>query len=374
MMKKTRPGVLPVILCFAFFLCAGLTLHLALPDKDRSENENRVLSTAPKFTLKALFSGRFTADFENYITDQFPFRDNWLDLKSRSERAIGKTENNGVFFCGKDTLITRFKAPAESALEGGIRSVNALAANTGLPVTLALIPSAAEIWADRLPANADSADQAALISQVYASVDAAAADVLSVLRSHADEPIFYRTDHHWTTLGAYYGYTATAEALGLTPQDLSRFRPQTVSDSFYGTVYSSSGVRWVKPDSIEIYVPDGDAELIRYDSAEGSVSPVYDRSKLETKDKYSMFLGGNTSLLVIRTGRPGGKLLVIRDSYADCELPFFFAHYSEIHALDLRYYRQSVSAYALDGDFDAILISYSLADFVTDTSVFLMGT
>jgi hypothetical protein len=259
-------------------------------------------------------------------------------------------------------------------VEGAVSAVNVLAENTGLPVCLALIPSSAEIWADRLPANADTADQAALISRIYSAVDTDTADVLSALRSHAAEPIYYRTDHHWTTLGAYYGYAATAQALGLTAQDLSRFTPETVSDSFYGTVYSSSGVRWVEPDSIQIFVPAEGAELTRYDKEEGAVCPIYDRNKLETKDKYSMFLGGNTSRLVIRTGNPGGKLLVIRDSFADCELPFFFAHYSEIHVLDLRYFRQSVSAYASDGGFDAILVSYSLTDFVTDTSVFLMGT
>ena len=373
-MKKLNRGALPVILCFALFLGAGLTLHLALPDHSRSENENRVLTSAPKFSLKALFSGSFTRDFEDYITDQFPFRDSWLDLKSRTEKLMGKTENNGVFFCRDDTLISRFQSPAESSVEGGIRAVNALAAHTGLPVCLALIPSAAEIWSDRLPANADTADQAALIRRIYASVDVSTADILAALREHASEPVYYRTDHHWTTLGAYYGYSATAAALGLTPRGQDAFSPETVSDSFYGTVYSSSGVRWVEPDSIQIIVPAGDAELTRYDTPEGTVSPVYDYSKLETKDKYSMFLGGNTSRLVIRTAHGGGKLLVIRDSYADCELPFFFEHYSEIHVLDLRYYRQSVSAYASEGGFDAILVSYSLADFVSDTSVFLMGT
>ncbi len=373
-MKNKSRGVLPVILCFAVFLTALTALHLALPDKARSENENRMLAKAPKFSLRALFSGSFTGDFEDYITDQFPFRDRWLDLKSRAERFSGKTENNGVFFGREDTLISRFKAPAETALEGGIRAVNALAENTGLPVCLALIPSAAEIWSDRLPANADTADQAALIRQIYSGVTVQTADMLSALRDHTGEPIYYRTDHHWTTLGAYYGYAATARALGLTPRSLENWQPETVSTDFYGTVYSSSGVRWVKPDSIQVFVPAGDALLTRYDTAEGNESPVYDMSKLETKDKYSMFLGGNASRLTIRTGAKGGKLLVIRDSYADCELPFFFGHYSEIHVLDLRYYRQSVSAYALEGGFDAILVTYSLADFVTDTSVFLMGT
>ena len=373
-MKIRNRGYLPVIICFVLFICALTVLHLALADKERSENENRMLASAPKFTLRALFSGSFTEDFEAYITDQFPFRDSWLDLKSRAERACGKTENNGVFFCREDTLISRFPEPEEAAVVNGIRAVNALAENTGLPVCFALIPSAAEIWSDRLPANANTADQAALIRRIYGEVNAATADVLSALQRHASEPIYYRTDHHWTALGAYYGYEATAGALGLEPGSLDSYQPETVSASFYGTVYSSSGVRWVKPDSIRIYVPAEDIQLTRYDTAEGKLSPVYDRSKLETKDQYSMFLGGNTSRLVIRTGGEGGKLLVIRDSYADCELPFFFEHYSEIHVLDLRYFRQSVSAYAREGGFDAILVTYSLADFVTDSSVFLMGT
>ena len=118
-MKKLR--FLPIILCFTLFLGAGLVLHLALKDKTFSANENRYLHRAPKFSLKALFSGSFTSDFEDYITDQFPFRDSWLDLKSRSERAAGKTENNGVFFCREDTLISRFREPAESAVIGGKR-------------------------------------------------------------------------------------------------------------------------------------------------------------------------------------------------------------------------------------------------------------
>ena len=373
-MKTRRLGTLSVILCFVLFLCVFLLLHLALPDRERSDNENRMLTKAPKFSFSALFSGSFTEDFEDYITDQFPLRDRWLDLKSRAERAWGKTENNGVFFCREDTLISRFKTPAGSAVDGAIRAVDSLAENTGLPVCLALIPSAAEIWSDRLPANANTEDQSALIRRIYENVSVTTADVLSALQAHSSEPVYYRTDHHWTTLGAYYGYAATAQALGLTPRSLDSFRPETVSDAFYGTVYSSSGVRWVKPDSIDIYVPAENVSLTRYDTAEGSQSPVYDLSKLDTKDKYSMFLGGNASRLVIRTGSDGGKLLVIRDSYADCELPFFFEHYSEIHVLDLRYFRQSVSAYARDGSFDRILVTYSLSDFVTDSSVFLMGT
>ncbi len=373
-MNKKKSGALPLILCFTLFLLAGILLHLLLPDRKFSENENRYLEPAPKLSWKALFSGSFTRDFEKYITDEFPFRDRWLDLKSRTERLCGKTENNGVFFGKNDTLISRFKEPSASAVEGCIRAVNALAAASDAPVYLALIPSAAEVWSDRLPRHADTADQAALIRRIYDGVEAETVDVLGALETHREEDIYYRTDHHWTTLGACYGYAATAEAMGLSPASPDSFTPETVSASFYGTVYSSSGVRWVKPDRMEIFVPAEGVTLTRYDSPEGAVSPVYDLAKLETKDKYSMFLGGNTSRLTIDTGHEGMKLLVLRDSYADCELPFFFRHCSEIHVLDLRYFRQSVSAYLAENDFDAVLVTYSLADFVADTSVLLMGT
>jgi len=373
-MKKQSFSALPTVLCFALVIALGLILHLSFADRDYSENENRYLAQAPRFTLKALFSGGFTADFEDYITDQFPFRDSWLDVKSRAERLSGKTENNGVFFGKDDTLISRFPQPEEKSITAGIAAVNALRENTGIPVVFALVPSAAEVWKDRLPASADTADQAALIRRIYEGVDAATVDMLSALSSHASEDIYYRTDHHWTTLGAYYGYAATAEALGLTPQPKESFRPVTVSDSFFGTVYSSSGVRWVKPDTMERWVPDSGVTLTRYDSPEGTVSPVYDESRLEVKDKYSYYLGGNVSRAVIETGHGGGKLLVLRDSYADCELPFFFAHYAEIHVLDLRYFRQSVSEYTSGEDFDAILVSYSLSDFLSDPAVALMGT
>ena len=146
-MDKKKSGALPLILCFSVFLLAGVLLHLLLPDRRFSENENRYLEPAPKLSWKTLFSGSFTSDFEKYITDEFPFRDRWLDLKSRAERLSGKQENNGVFFCKNDTLITRFKEPAASAVAGSIRAVNALAEVSEAPVCLALIPSAAEVWA-----------------------------------------------------------------------------------------------------------------------------------------------------------------------------------------------------------------------------------
>ena len=219
-----------------------------------------------------------------------------------------------------------------------------------------------------------SADQKAIIDRIYAACDADTADIYAALTAHKEEDIFYRTDHHWTTLGAYYGYCATAEALGFTPTPLSSFTPETVSSDFFGTVFSSSGVRWVEPDSIEIFVPDTGYEIRRYESPEGEEIPLYDLSKLETKDKYAMFLGGNTPRLVIKNGSGSDRLLILRDSYSDCEIPFLLAHYSEIHVLDLRYYRQSVKSYLQEHEIDTVLVNYSVSNFVSDLSIFQLGS
>ena len=357
---------------FLLFLILGLVLLLVLPRREFSQQENRYLAQPPRFRFSDLVSGSFTQGVEDCITDQFPLRDGWISLKSRTERALGKTENNNVFFGKRDTLITRFSPPEESAVSGAVRAVNALVEGTEARVFLALIPSSAAVWADRLPANADTADQAALIRRIYGETEAETADILAALLEHREEDIYYRTDHHWTTLGAYYGYAATARALGLTPAEQSAFRPETVSEDFYGTVYSSSGVRWVKPDRMERWVEAEGVRVYREDAEEPS--PVYAEEKLLVKDKYAYFFGGNTPRMVIDTGSGGGKLLVLRDSYSDCELPFFFAHYGEIHVLDLRYFRQSVRAYAEENGIDDILVNYSLSTFLTDPSVFLLGT
>ncbi len=367
-----RASNIAQILCFLLFLVLFFLLLLLLPRREFSEQENRYLAQPPRFRFSALVSGSFTRDAEDSITDQFPLRDRWIGLKSRLERAAGKTENNGVFFCSRDTLISRFPQPEEKQLRDALNAVNALTENTDVPVALALIPSSAEVWRDRLPRNADTADQAALIRELYAGCDADTVDILGALEARREEEIYYRTDHHWTTLGAYYGYAATAPVLGLEPAERDSFSPVTVTDSFYGTAYSSSGVRWLGPDSIERWVGAEGVSLFR--GPEETPAPVYAEDKLETKDKYAYFLGGNTPSLIIRTGNGGGRLLVIRDSYSDCELPFFFAHYGEIHVLDLRYYRQSVQDYVRENRIDRILVNYSLSTFVSDTSVYLMGT
>lgn len=363
---------------FCLFLAGLLAWHVLLPDRDRSDVENRTLAQFPAFSWRSLRDGTFTQGVEDYFADQFPLRDRWTGLKARTEQLLGKREFNGVYLCG-DSLIAKVEPPQDGLEEKNLSYVARLAERTGLPVYLGLIPSAAEIWRDRLPEGAESWDQAAFIARAAELEGVEPVGFLTALREHAGERtwegIFYRTDHHWTTLGAYYGYAALMEALGrgeevLEPEEVKAW-DLPVSNGFQGTLYSQSGVHWLEPDSIEFWVEDR-FEVTSWRDGAPKEASLYDYDYLGEKDKYSAFLGGNQPLCVIRNPEGTGKLLLIRDSYSDSLAPFLARHFEEVHLLDLRYYRYAASAYAAENGVDAIAVVYSVPNFITDRNLALL--
>lgn len=377
----TKKASLSLIIIFCGFIAAFFILNLALPDVVFSQQENRELVQKPEFSLNLLFSGKYSQRYESYTTDQFPFRDKWTTLKAVCEIGLGKMENKGVYLCEGEVLAEGYENPDRSQLDTNIDAVRKLSGSAGVPVYLALIPGIAEIRSDLLPKNAPNYSQKAVIDYCYKNSDAINIDMLSALNEHRDEYIFYRTDHHWTSLGAYYGYGALSSAMGLgSPPPLSSYNRQTVSEEFYGTVYSKSGISWVKPDSIEIFVPqEAQTQVINYSDKVPAQGALYDYDFLEQKDKYSMFMGGNTPLLTVKTAaKDAPSLLVIRDSYFDSLVPFLQDDFSEIHIMDLRYYKtqlinSSVADYVKDNGIDMVLVCYSMYNFGTDTNVFMLA-
>ena len=358
---------------FCLFLGGLLAWHIALPDREKSEVENRTLAQLPAFSWQALKDGTYTADVEEYFADQFPLRDDWTVLKARAEQLLGKRLFNGVYLCG-DTLISKVDEPVDGLDGKNLGYVAQLAEKTDAPVYLGLIPSAAEVWSGLLPDGAESFDQAAFLDRA-AELGLPMVDFLETLESHADEPIFYRTDHHWTTLGAFYGANALLEALGKEPLSKDDFTPETVSQDFNGTLYSTSGVHWLTPDTMEFWVEDADLEITSWRTGAPEPGALYDRSYLEQKDKYSAFLGGNQPLCVIRNEAQAGqgKLLLIRDSYSDALAPFLAQRFEEVHLLDARYYRAPASQYAADNGMDAVVVLQSVPNFITDRNLVLLG-
>ena len=372
-MNNKKYSIFITVLFCAFIFGFGIA-HFVLPDRDFSEQENRYLSQFKAPTWDTLRSGKFMETFEDYITDQFPLRDSWIQLKSLSERILGKQENNRVYF-SKDgqTLFAQYTAPDDLATRVGY--VNKLADNLDVPVYLSLVPDKSYVWADRLPANAPNVDDGWTKETVKSLVRQRVnfVDLYSAL--HGDD-VFYRTDHHWTTMGAYQGYTALANAMNCSATSLDDV-PTPVSYEFYGTTWSSAGAGWVKPDTIHIMVPEGGINgqllIYRYPEGEPIEGSLYDLSKLEVKDKYSMFLGGNQPLCVIYNPEGSGNLLVIRDSYSDSLAPFLSMDYQTVHLFDPRYNNWSLKQYVTTYNIDQVLVLYSASNFATDVNLFKLA-
>lgn len=359
---------------FCGFLAGLLVWHIALPDRARSETENRTLAQRPSLSRETLLNGSFTADMETYFADQFPLRDDWTGLKARCEQMLGKREFNGVYLCG-DTLIAKVEELEAAQVEQNLAAVRKFAELTGGQVLLGLIPTAAEVWKDRLPQGAPSFDQAAFIQNAAEKTGLPTVDLLGALTEHAGEPIYYRTDHHWTTCGAFYGANALLTALGKEPLKETDFTPEVASMDFNGTLYSTSGIHWLAPDTIEYWVSEDDLRVTSWKSGKEEPGRLYDRSYLEHKDKYSSFLGGNQPLCVLENPAitDGSKLLLIRDSYSDSLAPFLAQRFSEVHLVDLRYYHTSVADYMAEQGIDTAVVLYSVSNFLADRNLIYLA-
>lgn len=367
--KIARISQVVTAVLFCAFLAGFGLLHILLPDRTFSPVENRTLSKMPDFSWSALVDGSYTSKLEKYLEDQFPLRDGWMGLKNRYEYLLGKREFHGVYLCG-DRLI--HKIEDASRAEQNIAYLQKLTELTDVPVYLGLIPTAAEVYRDQLPAGAENFDQAAYLKKVRESVpDAVWVDMEKWMDGASDVSLFYRTDHHWTSAGAWHGYAALMEAMGEPFEPLGT--PETVSKDFYGTLYSSSGVHWLAPDTIERYVSGEGVTVENFEK--GETHGLYVDSFLGEKDKYASFLGGNTPLHIIRNpgAASGEKLLVVRDSYSDAMAPFLSQYFAEIHLVDLRYYRTSVAEYARENGMDRIFVCYSVENFVKDLDAVFMG-
>lgn len=359
---------------FSLFIGGILVGSLLLPDRTFSPMENRNLAKPPKLSWENVESGKFMSDVESYVNDQIMGRDFWVAMKAWSERLSGKQENNGIYFAGEDTLIRHLDTPSQETLAQNAGYINQLVANVSVPVYFGLIPSAAEVWADRLPAGAPTADEQAIIDEMYRAVQAHTVDLCTTLNAHRDEDLYYRTDHHWTSLGAYYGYTALMEAMGMEPVDLADYERTTVTDQFYGTIFSASGVRWVAPDRIDTYIPADGVKVTSYFDGTPSQGSLYVDSYLEVKDKYSYFLGGVQPLCVVETGLTDApRLLLIRDSYSDSLTPFLTQSFSQIHLFDPRYNLSSIQGYIQDNGIDAVAVLYSIPNYIADEYQFVLS-
>ncbi|MCD7842444.1 MAG: hypothetical protein LUG56_08260 [Lachnospiraceae bacterium] len=386
-MNKIQSFGVTIIFCILIFGFGIVTLFS--PDTEYSETENRTLAQMPSFTLDALLDGSFESDYEEYLTDQFVFRDGWIALKTAAERASGRTQINDIYFAEDDYLIeahtdTFTTEQAESNLEILAQFVELYAGEFGAEhMTVMLIPNAVDILQEKLPAFASPYDEGEYLASAEEAVREGASgaaadadadgiwfDARSVLQEHSNEEIYYRTDHHWKTLGAFYVWQAWAQSRGYTVPTLDSYEITTVTEEFEGTIQSKLGIH-TGTDSIELYLdPDAPSYTVEKDGSGELLDSLYDYSALETKSKYDIFFGGNNALTRITAeADTGRKLLVIKDSYAHCFVPFLLSEFDQIDVLDIRYYNQELSELISGEGYTDLLFLYNASGFAGDTSL-----
>ena len=367
--NRTRHNL--CILClFVLVLIVVCLAGLIAKDRPFSDTENRSLAQKPALSASALADGSFFSGLDSWYSDQFPARDGWISMHLWQIRRLGQKESGGVYL-GRDRLLAAPETPDEAAVAGTVSAINAFSAqHPELNMNLMLVPGAAAILTDALPKNAPVRDQLQDIRAIQEQLDGSITvlEAGSVLSAHAQEEIYYKTDHHWTSLGAYLVYAANAPALGLDPNQ--GFDVYTVSEDFEGTLSSKSGSHAMR-DHVEIYgLQDPDLKYyVSYGEEGGKVCSIYDREALDAKDKYTVFFGGNHDKVEIRTTANNGKsLLLFKDSYANCFVQFLLPGYERITIIDPRYYYGTLDSILNAGVTD-VLFLYSADTLVRDTSL-----
>ena len=370
--EKLHAGMTVALLALVLLVLAVADLVTA--DRLFSETENRILAQKPEWSLESLLDGSYEEAYESYATDQFVSRDNWVMLKTRMDILQQKKLIKGIYLAQDGYLIEQH-LPEEydqALVDKRLDQLQKLAEQ--YPQTMVmLVPTADNILADKLPAYATAYDQSQLLDQVRERLGAEKLiDVFPVLTAHKEEQIYYRSDHHWTTLGAYYGYQQWTQAMELAPRSYDPQDLTAVSDSFLGTLHSRINLP-METDTIQIFPRTARRSVrIVYDYSKEADS-YYEPSYLEGKNQYGYFLDDNHAFIEIDTAyaAKGRELFVIKDSYANTLIPILAPHYEKIYVVDLRYYNGSLFSlmdqYVVSNRVD-VLVVYNCIHFLEDFS------
>lgn len=379
-MHKKKGGKVYCCLIAAVFVAAlgvFFLLQIVSPDKTFSELENRNLQTAPQFSISQVISGRYSTHTEKWVADQFPFRSGWIQIKELADRVLGKVESNHIFLAKKGYLIEDFIGGKEENYRMQMDGLRRFAkGHPNLKQSMLVAPTAVNIYEDLLPAFAKTGNQDAYLDRIRSDVEKMGitfVDVRDTFRATDEIQLYYKTDHHWTTDGAYLAYQKLAETLGWKVRTVYNRIP--VTDSFSGTMTASSGFRMREKEPIYVYLPDDSSKntvqyTVNYVAEAEKTASLYCTEKLDQRDQYEVFLGGNHPLVKIcTTAETGRTLLVVKDSYANCFLPFLVEHYDKILVVDPRYYSDSLSGLVNSEQVTDVLYLYNANTLAQDSSL-----
>ncbi|MEG2117614.1 MAG: DHHW family protein, partial [Clostridia bacterium] len=400
-MKKTI-NILTIIVFVALIL--PLTVALILKPADNfSPDERRNLQQFPKFDVDSLMDGSFTSHINTYMNDQFPLRDQFVGIKSVLELSLLRKENNGVLIGKNNQLAVRdfllsdgephpltysppyvdsfFPSLIDSEMTA-IKKLAALLSERNIPLSVILPPRTIDVACSAFSYPRDRSDE--LLKYLKKSLDGVNyIDTAQKFRELYDngEYVYYKTDHHWTSLGAYYAYVEIMHSLKIAPYPLEDFERDTATADFYGTTYSKGGFKFVPPDKIEFFnhknMPSTDFSTeVTYIKDKviktNKFQSFYDLSYLSDYDKYSTFISGTnlyTRVYKNQSDEPRQKLLLLKDSFANSLVPFLALHFDLelVNLADLNNMTTILPDKILD--VDKVLIIYNLENVITADSL-----
>ncbi len=370
-MKKKN---IPLIAGFCLLLAVINLSFFLLPKQEFSTNEKRVLQSAPKFSWNRLANGSLFSSIDSYISDHFSGRDFWVGFNAYYQQFCGLNAA-GEIYQGKDGWLMERPVEPGKTFQDNVQVLEQFAKKTELPMTLLSVPTTGYIMEDKLPRLHDAYPDAGMLKtlQTACKGNLEWADITNALLDHSSGDIFYHTDHHWTSRGAYQAYRVLAQMWGLPAADASEYKITAVN-GFYGTAYSKSGLWAEKPDTVELWRdPFVQTKVSVFDENKPFPTEqdgMFFEKHLEEADKYPVFLDGNHARVTITSNVPSGKLLIVRDSFAHCLAPFLARHFQQIDLVDLRYFKeQTVSQMIEQNQYDQVLFVFGLASLAEERSI-----
>jgi hypothetical protein len=376
--NRSKIGKYIPAVVFLIFIYGMALWFLFSPKTDYSSSEKRYLQKFPDANVEKVLSGDFGSEFETFFADRFPQRNTWVGLNAYTTLAEGNNGASGVYNCKNGYLINK-PVSTDNNLDKNVGAVVDFAKTIDAPTTVMLVPSTGYIADDVLPTFHDKYNDDEDISKISSTLSKEKIGFVDLRERFKSEykngsQLYYKTDHHWTTKGAYTGYQELCKALGITPIDDSTLKKDSYPD-FYGTTYSSSGFWLTPPDNIEIWSnPKNSDKNISVKITEGAnvktSGSMYFTDHLKEDDKYPVFIDGNHALTEItNTNAKNGTILLIKDSFSHSLAPFLAENYSKVVLVDLRYYKESVSQLVSTYNPEQVVVLYGIDNLATDTDI-----
>lgn len=372
--KKRNIFILEMGVIFLIVLVGFFFIGLVKKDTSFSKEENRMLTTRPKISIDGIVSGEFESEYEQYKNDQFPFRNVFVKLKSIVSVAMGDREANGIVRGEDGYLMEKFVPYSEEANEKKLENIGKfIEKNSKIKQYFLMVPTSINILEDKVPRGILLKSQDKRMDEFFQSfreMGGRTIDVRDAFRENKDKELYYHTDHHWTSEGAYIAYKEAKKKLNLKKN--VEYTKLSVYDNFQGSLTYNSGFYMNHRDVIDIYFPKKNSvySVVNYVEEKKKTASLYNHEKLPTKESYEVFLDGNHSLIKIQsTVQNEAVLLVFKDSYANCFIPFLTQHYSEILVVDPRYYYGNIQELIKTEEVTAILYLYNANTFFTDTTL-----